>query len=182
MLNLIFNFKSCHISNYAALHVDEPQQSWDVLLEEPLHLAGVRWIMKLNDWFPMFPHRFGSSVWHTHLKTLETLTLTLGLPHTHTHTRSLLGNRDPILGCVLFDTPPLEIENQVKFPVESDYQLMTQIREALGPPLLSWDVEIPQERRDRVNEPIWSPEWRSKEKSKGRLQLTFQTNWLRNIW
>lgn len=86
MLNLIFNFKSCHISNYAALHVDEPQQSWDVLLEEPLHLAGVRWIMKLNDWFPMFPHRFGSSVWHTHLKTLETLTLTLGLPHTHTHT------------------------------------------------------------------------------------------------
>lgn len=26
MLNLIFNFKSCHISNYAALHVDEPQQ------------------------------------------------------------------------------------------------------------------------------------------------------------
>lgn len=39
--------------------------------------------------------------------------------HTHTHTQTLFEKIDPILGCVVFDTPPLKIENQVKFPVES---------------------------------------------------------------
>lgn len=41
-----------------------------------------------------------------------------GSQHTHTHTESLLGNIDPLLGRSN-DTPLLEIENRVKFPVES---------------------------------------------------------------
>lgn len=67
------------------------------------------------------PHKFGSSVWHRKCWRLsDTLTLDTGIAggcpgH---NTQSLLGNMDPILGRSI-DTPPLEIENQVKFPVES---------------------------------------------------------------
>lgn len=67
------------------------------------------------------PHKFGSSVWHRkYWRLSDTLTLDTGITSEcpGRNTQSLLGNIDPILGRSI-DTPPLEIENQVKFPVAS---------------------------------------------------------------
>lgn len=109
----------------------------------------------------------------------------------------LLGNVDPILVCIRFGTPPLEIENQVKLPVKSWLSASdadtgdTEEQEALSHLLLSWEVEILLGWRDITGHWTKLMTWvEMKGKPNGRPEVTDLSWWfildiytnLTNIW